>query len=50
MRAETMSKDMDITGLFQLLDPASFPAQLQGEGLGSRRRSGPRSARRRSSR
>ena len=31
---ETMSKDMDITGLFQLLDPASFPAQLQSEGLG----------------
>jgi TolB protein len=30
----TMSKDMDITGLFQLLDPASFPAQLQSEGLG----------------
>ena len=29
-----MSKDMDITGLFQLLDPASFPAQLQSEGLG----------------
>jgi TolB protein len=32
--AETMSKDMDITGLFQLLDPASFPSQLQAEGLG----------------
>ena len=32
--ATTMSKDMDITGLFQLLDPASFPAQLQSEGLG----------------
>ena len=31
---ETMSKDMDITGLFQLLDPASFPTQLQSEGLG----------------
>ena len=30
----TMSKDMDITGLFQLLDTASFPAQLQAEGLG----------------
>jgi TolB protein len=30
----TMSKDMDVTGLFQLLDPASFPAQLQSEGLG----------------
>src|SRR6202044_1613532 len=32
--SETLSKDMDITGLFQLLDPASFPAQLQSEGLG----------------
>ncbi|HVZ88331.1 MAG TPA: hypothetical protein VHG72_15265 [Polyangia bacterium] len=32
--AETMSKDMDITGLFQILDPGSFPAQLQAEGLG----------------
>jgi TolB protein len=32
--SETMSKDMDITGLFQVLDPASFPAQLQSEGLG----------------
>jgi TolB protein len=31
---ETLSKDMDITGLFQVLDPASFPAQLHGEGLG----------------
>ena len=30
---ETMSKDMDITGLFQVLDPASFPAQLQNEGM-----------------
>ena len=30
---ETMSKDMDVTGLFRVLDPASFPAQLQGEGL-----------------
>lgn len=30
----TLSKDMDITGLFQLLDPGSFPAQLQSEGLG----------------
>jgi TolB protein len=32
--AETMAKDMDVTGLFQLLDPGSFPPQLQGEGLG----------------
>jgi len=31
---ETMSKDMDVTGLFQVLDPSSFPAQLQNEGLG----------------
>jgi TolB protein len=31
---ETLSKDMDVTGLFQVLDPASFPAELQGEGLG----------------
>ncbi len=31
--AEMLSKDMDITGLFQILDPASFPAQLQSEGL-----------------
>jgi TolB protein len=31
---ETLSKDMDVTGLFQVLDPASFPADLQAEGLG----------------
>jgi TolB protein len=31
--AETLAKDMDVTGLFQLLDPASFPPQLQSEGL-----------------
>src|SRR5436190_6475320 len=30
---ELLSKDMDITGLFQLLDPASFPAQLHNEGM-----------------
>jgi TolB protein len=30
---ETMSKDADISGLFQVLDPASFPQQLQAEGL-----------------
>ena len=30
---ETLSKDMDITGLFQVLDPGSFPAQLRSEGL-----------------
>jgi TolB protein len=28
-----MSKDLDITGIFQVLDPSSFPAQLQSEGL-----------------
>ena len=33
-RSRRMSKDMDVTGLFQVLDPASFPAQLQSEGLG----------------
>ena len=31
--AALLSKDMDITGLFQVLDPTSFPAQLQSEGL-----------------
>jgi len=31
---ETLSKDADVTGLFQVLDPSSFPQQLQGEGLG----------------
>jgi TolB protein len=31
---ETLSKDMDVTGLFQVLDPASFPSALQSEGLG----------------
>jgi TolB protein len=30
---ETLSKDMDVSGLFQVLDPASFPQQLQTEGL-----------------
>jgi TolB protein len=30
---ELLAKDMDITGLFQILDPASFPTQLQSEGL-----------------
>ncbi len=33
LAVETMSKDMDITGLFQVLDPTSFPAQLHAEGL-----------------
>jgi len=33
LAVEAMSKDMDITGLFQVLDPASFPAQLQNEGM-----------------
>lgn len=31
---ETMSRDADVSGFFQVLDPASFPQQLQGEGLG----------------
>ena len=31
--AETMAKDADVSGLFQVLDQASFPAQLQAEGL-----------------
>jgi TolB protein len=31
---DTLSRDMDVTGLFQVLDPASFPAQLQSEGMG----------------
>lgn len=31
---EILSHDLDITGLFQLLDPASFPQALQTEGLG----------------
>jgi len=30
---ETLSKDMDVTGLFQVLDPQSFPAQLHSEGM-----------------
>jgi len=32
--AEALSHDMDITGLFQVLDPTSFPQALQTEGLG----------------
>lgn len=31
--SETLSKDMDITGLFKILDQTSFPAELQNEGL-----------------
>jgi TolB protein len=31
---EVLSKDMDVVGFFQVLDPASFPQQLQAEGLG----------------
>ena len=30
---ETLSRDMDVSGLFQVLDPASFPEALQAEGL-----------------
>ncbi|HEY2900931.1 MAG TPA: translocation protein TolB [Polyangia bacterium] len=29
-----LNRDLDITGLFRLLDPTSFPSQLQAEGLG----------------
>jgi TolB protein len=32
--AEALSHDMDISGLFQVLDPTSFPQALQTEGLG----------------
>jgi len=28
------NRDLDIVGIFRILDPASFPAQLQAEGLG----------------
>lgn len=31
---ETLSRNMDISGLFQLLDPNSFPPALKEEGLG----------------
>ncbi len=31
---ETLSKDMEVTGLFALLDTTSFPQALQTEGLG----------------
>ncbi len=31
--ADVMAKDADVSGLFQVLDPASFPSQLQAEGL-----------------
>ena len=34
LAGETLSHDLDISGLFQLLDPASFPQALQTEGLG----------------
>jgi len=30
---DTMSKDADVSGFFQVLDPGSFPQQLVGEGL-----------------
>jgi len=30
---DTMSKDADVSGLFQVLDPGSFPSQLVSEGL-----------------
>lgn len=31
---DILNRDLDISGLFRVLDPASFPAQLQAEGLG----------------
>jgi TolB protein len=31
---DTLARDMDVTGLFQVLDSASFPQALQAEGLG----------------
>jgi TolB protein len=31
--AETMARDADVSGFFQVLDQASFPQQLQSEGL-----------------
>lgn len=31
---DTMSKDADVSGLFDVLDPQSFPQQLVNEGLG----------------
>jgi TolB protein len=31
---ETESRDLDIVGIFRLLDPTSFPQELQNEGLG----------------
>ncbi|HVR63129.1 MAG TPA: hypothetical protein VMU50_14600 [Polyangia bacterium] len=30
---DVLNRDLDISGLFRLLDPTSFPAQLQAEGL-----------------
>ena len=31
---DTLSKDADVSGLFQVLDSGSFPQQLVSEGLG----------------
>ncbi len=31
---DTETRDLDISGIFHLLDPASFPADLQKEGMG----------------
>lgn len=30
---DTLNRDLDISGLFRILDPTSFPGQLQSEGL-----------------
>jgi len=35
---EAETRDLDISGIFHLLDPDSFPADLQNEGLGFSRR------------
>src|SRR5437868_2182421 len=34
MALDTATRDLDISGIFHLLDPDSFPADLQNEGLG----------------
>lgn len=34
LAVEVMSRDMEVVGYFKVLDPTSFPQQLQAEGLG----------------
>jgi TolB protein len=31
---DSVNRDLDITGIFRILDPSSFPEELQSEGLG----------------